>query len=45
VATCPEDGRTEAELLQSAEEAKNPIKSYTRNGVAAAEMGILPPLQ
>jgi GGDEF domain-containing protein len=45
VPTCPEDGRTEAELLRSAQEAMNLVKSSTRDGVAGAKVGILvPPL-
>jgi len=44
VATCPEDGRTEAELLHSAEEAMNLVRKSTGDGVAATKIGILPPL-
>jgi GGDEF domain-containing protein len=44
VATCPEDGRTKEELLQSVDEAVSLVKNSTGDGVAAAKIGILPPL-
>jgi GGDEF domain-containing protein/putative methionine-R-sulfoxide reductase with GAF domain len=44
VATYPRDGRTKEELLHSAEEAVNLVKNSTGDGVAAAKIGILPPL-
>ena len=40
VATCPEDGRTESELLHSVEEAMNLVKSTTGDGIAATKIGI-----
>lgn len=44
VATYPKDGQTTAELLHSAEEAMNLVKNSTGDGVAAANVGILPAL-
>ena len=45
VASFPSDAKTKLELLHLADEAMYAIKNTTRNGVAAAKIGILPPKQ
>jgi diguanylate cyclase (GGDEF)-like protein len=43
VASFPSDAKTKLELLHLADEAMYAIKNTTRNGVAAAKIGVLPP--
>jgi diguanylate cyclase (GGDEF)-like protein len=43
VASYPSDAKTKVELLHLADEAMYAIKNSTRNGVAAAKLGVLPP--
>ena len=42
VASYPSDAKTKVELLHLADEAMYAIKNSTRNGVAAAKVGVLP---
>jgi diguanylate cyclase (GGDEF)-like protein len=42
VASYPSDAKTKVELLHLADEAMYAIKNTTRNGVAAAKIGVLP---
>ena len=42
VASYPSDAKTKVELLHLADEAMYVIKNTTRNGVAAAKIGVLP---
>ena len=42
VASYPSDAKTKVELLHLADEAMYAIKNTTRNGVAAAKVGVLP---
>jgi len=44
VAAYPTDSRTKVELLHLADEAMYSVKNTSRDGVAAANLGILPPL-
>jgi GGDEF domain-containing protein len=44
LATYPSDGQTMAELLHSVDEAVNVVRNSGGDGVAAAQIGILPPL-
>jgi two-component system cell cycle response regulator len=42
VASYPTDAKSKVELLHLADEAMYAIKNSTRNGVAAAKVGVLP---
>jgi len=42
VASYPADAKTKVELLQLADEAMYAVKNTTRDGVAAAKVGVLP---
>jgi len=44
VASYPSDAKTKVELLHLADEAMYHVKNTTRNGVAAARIGALPPV-
>jgi diguanylate cyclase (GGDEF)-like protein len=45
VATYPTDAKTKIDLIHRAEEALYLVRSSTRDGVAVASLGILPPLE